>query len=192
MPKREYSHSKLSTFENCPRKFDYRYVQRITRDTESIEAFLGKRVHEILERLHHHMARHGRPPSLRQVQDRYRQDWELHHHDKVEIVRDDRDLEFYRLQGDRCLENYYRKFYPFDEGEKVGIEQRVSIQLDDGGEYRARGIIDLVVRAGNQSWLDDPARWSGRGRRALQRVERRSEGSTDPDHRVRRPGALRR
>ncbi|MEE8556257.1 MAG: PD-(D/E)XK nuclease family protein [Myxococcota bacterium] len=144
--RQQYSHSKLSTFENCPRQYEYRYILKIPTETESIEAYMGKRVHEILERLYHHVGRHGRPPSLRQVLDRYDQDWGGHWHDKVEIVRDDRDSDFYRLQGERCLEGYYRRHYPFDEGETVGIEQRVSIRLDDEGAYRARGIIDRLVR----------------------------------------------
>lgn len=149
VPPTRYSHSRLSTFENCPRQFEYRYVQRIPRDTESVEAYLGKRVHEILERLYHHMGRHGRPPSLRQVLDRYRSDWNRHWHDQVHVVRDDRDTEFYRLQGERCLENYYRGHYPFDEGETVGLEKPISIRLDDEGRYCARGIIDRLVRKGD-------------------------------------------
>jgi putative RecB family exonuclease len=146
VPKTQYSHSRLSTFENCPRQFEYRYVQKIPRDRESIEAFLGKRVHEILERLYHHVGRHGRPPSLRQVLDRYMADWNLHWHEKVEIVRDDRDITFYRQQGQRCLESYYRGHYPFDEGETIGIEKRISFHLDAEGEYRVRGVIDRFVR----------------------------------------------
>ena len=146
VPTTQYSHSRLSSFENCPRQFEYRYIQRISRDRESIELFLGKRVHEILERLYHHVARHGRPPSLRQVLDRYHGDWNLHWHEKVEIVRDDRDLEWYRQQGQRCLESYSRGHYPFEDGETVGIEKRITIRLDEDGAYRARGVIDRLVR----------------------------------------------
>ncbi len=47
-----YSHSRLSSFEDCPQKFQYRYVLKIPVDSEGIEAFVGKRVHEILERLY--------------------------------------------------------------------------------------------------------------------------------------------
>ncbi len=47
-----YSHSRLSTFEDCPKRFEYRYVLKIPTETEGIEAFVGKRVHEILERLY--------------------------------------------------------------------------------------------------------------------------------------------
>jgi putative RecB family exonuclease len=141
-----YSPSRFSTFDNCPRQFEYRYVQRIQRDTESIEAFLGKRVHEILERLYHHLARHARPPSLRQVLDRYRSDWLLRWHDGVEIIRTENATDYYLELGARCLESYYRSHYPFVEGETVAIEKNVHLKLDAAGRYRARGIIDRLVR----------------------------------------------
>ena len=70
-----YSHSRLSNFESCPRRFRYRYIDKIVVEAEGIEAFVGKRVHEILERLYHHVARHDRPPSLSQVLDRFHRDW---------------------------------------------------------------------------------------------------------------------
>ena len=40
-----YSHSRLSTFENCRKKFEFRYVLKLPEDSEGIEAFVGKRVH---------------------------------------------------------------------------------------------------------------------------------------------------
>jgi len=49
-----YSHSKLSIYENCPQQFKLRYIDRIElpESKEGIEAFLGSRVHEALEKLH--------------------------------------------------------------------------------------------------------------------------------------------
>jgi putative RecB family exonuclease len=141
-----YSPSRLSTFDNCPKQFEFRYIQKIQRDTESIEAFVGKRVHEVLERLYHHVARHSRPPSLRQVLDRYRADWRLRWHEGVEIIKQENDTDHYLAYGARCLENYYRSHYPFEEGETVAIEENVQFKLDTDGRYRGRGIIDRLVR----------------------------------------------
>ncbi|MFQ5697898.1 MAG: RecB family exonuclease [Myxococcota bacterium] len=143
-----YSPSRLNTFENCPRQFEYRYIQKLERTRESIEAYVGKRVHEILERLYHHVARHRRPPSLRQILDRYESDWRLRWHDEVEIIREGTSEDDYRERGVRCLENYYRRHYPFDDGETVAIEHPVHFQLDGDGRYRARGILDRLVRRG--------------------------------------------
>ena len=45
-----YSHSKLSTFEQCPLKFNFRYLQKIEPDFKTtIEGFLGSKVHDTLE-----------------------------------------------------------------------------------------------------------------------------------------------
>ena len=45
-----FSHSSLNCFETCPKQYHFRYVEKIRVDLEGIEAFMGKRVHEILER----------------------------------------------------------------------------------------------------------------------------------------------
>lgn len=142
----QYSHSRLSSFENCPKQFEYRYIHKIEVDTEGVEAFLGKRVHEILERLYHHVTRYGRPPSLSQVQKRFSEDWQLHWHEKIKVVRRERPPEQYLQQGERCLENYYRSHYPFENGETLALEKRISLQLDPEGRYRMRGIIDRLTR----------------------------------------------
>ena len=45
-----YSHSRLSTFEQCPFKFKLRYIDKIIPEIENtIESFLGGIVHETLE-----------------------------------------------------------------------------------------------------------------------------------------------
>ena len=35
-----YSHSRLSSFENCKKQFHFRYVLEVPTDTEGIEAFV--------------------------------------------------------------------------------------------------------------------------------------------------------
>jgi putative RecB family exonuclease len=148
----EYSHSRLSSYENCPRQFKYRYVDRLKVEGEGIEAFVGKRVHEILERLYHHVARHGRPPSLGQVLERFHQDFARTWHEKVSIVKSEYSAAFYEERGERCLENYYRTHYPFSHGETVALEAALSLTLDTEGRYRVRGIADRIVRRGEGSF----------------------------------------
>jgi putative RecB family exonuclease len=142
-----YSHSRLSSFESCPRKFHYRYVERLPVETESIEAFAGKRVHEVLERLYKAVAE-GRIPSLARVLERFRALWnESFDATRQRIVRSENGPEAYREKGERCLGNHYRRFYPFDQDETLGLEQRVTFSLDAQGAYRVQGVIDRVVRA---------------------------------------------
>jgi CRISPR/Cas system-associated exonuclease Cas4 (RecB family) len=47
---RIYSHSQLSTYEQCPLKYQLCYRDGIRRDSESMEAFLGDMVHEALKK----------------------------------------------------------------------------------------------------------------------------------------------
>jgi len=142
-----YSHSRLSSFENCPKQFEFRYVLKIPSESESIEAFVGKRVHEILERLYQFVER-GQIPGVEKVVDRYQKLWEeTYDGERVRIVREGTPLSFYRELGEQCLRGYYVRHYPFDEDETLGIEKRVIFPLDDAGEYRMQGVIDRISRA---------------------------------------------
>jgi len=142
-----YSHSRLSTFEKCRKQFEFRYVLRIPQRTEGIEAFVGKRVHEVLERLYTFVAR-SQVPSLRRVVERYHALFdEAFDPDRVVVVKEGLDVDHYRHLGVRCLENHYRSHYPFDADETLGLEQRVAFRLDPDGRYGIQGFVDRVVRA---------------------------------------------
>ena len=146
-----YSHSRLKCFENCPKQFHFRYVLKIPEETEGIEAFVGKRVHEVLERLYLFL-RDEQLPSLPRVIHRYEQLWDAAFDSKrVRIVRTGTPVDFYRQLGIQCLETYYRRNYPFDADETLGVEERVRFDLahDDrpGEPYRMQGIVDRIARA---------------------------------------------
>ena len=142
-----FSHSRLSSFEDCPKKFEFRYVLKIPRETESIEGFVGKRVHEVLERLYTATGR-GHVPTLPQVLHRYRALFdEQYDPERVRVVRKETPLEEYRENGERGLTNYYRRHYPFDADETLGLEERISFDLEGGGRYRILGFVDRISRA---------------------------------------------
>jgi hypothetical protein len=46
-----YSHSKLGTYEQCPQKYKFRYIDGIKPEKKTIEAFLGGLLHEKLDTL---------------------------------------------------------------------------------------------------------------------------------------------
>ena len=162
-----YSHSRLSSFEKCPQQFRYRYILEIPPEGEGIEAFMGKRVHEVLERLYEFVGR-DQIPSLEQVVFRYHAFWDEHYDEKrVKIVRRGTPASFYRDLGVRCIEYYYRRYHPFDQCETLGIEEEVRFDVDEepeaidatatpdskadtseepAGAYALRGIIDRIVR----------------------------------------------
>ena len=44
-----FSYSSLQSYQKCPAQFHFRYIKRIFKNDEGIEAFMGKRVHETIE-----------------------------------------------------------------------------------------------------------------------------------------------
>jgi putative RecB family exonuclease len=142
-----FSPSSLNCYENCPKQYSFRYIEKIAVDSEGVEAFVGKRVHEILERLYRFLAG-GMLPSLEKVIARYRANFdERYDAARVRIAREGTDLGFYRDSGARGLENYYRRHYPFDLDQTVGLEKPIQFALDEDGKYAVRGIIDRLARA---------------------------------------------
>jgi putative RecB family exonuclease len=142
-----YSHSRLNTFENCRKQFEFRYILDLPEDSEGVEAFVGKRVHEVLERLYEFVGRE-QVPSLNKVIDRYKANFEEHYKpERIRIVKSGLDKKFYLDLGIRCLSHFYRRHYPFDADETLGLEERVIFDLDPDGEYAMQGIVDRIVRA---------------------------------------------
>ena len=48
-----YSHSRLSTFQNCPRQYWFQYIEKPDIEkVDGIEAFMGFRAHDALESLY--------------------------------------------------------------------------------------------------------------------------------------------
>jgi putative RecB family exonuclease len=142
-----FSPSSLNCFENCPRQYAFRYIEKIEIETEGIEAFVGKRVHEILERLYQFLGQRMLP-SLPKVIARYHANFdEQYDAARVRITREGTPPDFYREGGARGLENYYRRHYPFDRDQTVGLERPIQFALDEDGRYAVRGIIDRIARA---------------------------------------------
>ena len=142
-----FSHSRLASFEDCPKKYEYRYVLKIPRDVESIEGFVGKRVHEVLERLYIATGK-GHVPTLPQVLHRYNALFDEHYEARrVRIVKAENTPDDYRANGERSLSNYYRRHYPFDADQTLGLEEHVVFTLDDAGRYGIQGYVDRISRA---------------------------------------------
>lgn len=144
-----YSNSRIETFEQCPRKYKFRYIENIRTDTEGVEAFVGKRVHESLEKLYKDL-KMGRMNSLEDLLRFYESEWEKSWHGKVHVVREGISPGHYFEIGKRCISDYYKRFHPFDQTRTLGLEERIEMKLMDGDRvYSIQGYIDRL------SW--DPA-----------------------------------
>lgn len=141
-----WSHSRLQSFQQCPRKYAFRYLEKPDIESpESIEAFLGSRVHDVLEQLYRDV-RMTRVPTEEEVLAEYEKQWHKHVHDGLRIVRKRYTVEHYYQVGRQCLQDYYRRYHPFRQGRTLGLEERIIVDLDPRGEYRLQGFIDRITQ----------------------------------------------
>lgn len=166
-----YSHSRLSTFEQCPRKYKFKYVEHFDiGDRQSVEGYLGHCVHKALERLYE-LVMAGKIWSEEEFLGYYEQTWDEEKPDELFIKDEVLEPDDYRRKGRDMLSAYYRMYHPFDQEKTVALERNVVVNLDEEGVYRVRGIIDrLAVKPDgtiqihdyktgqsmvNQQWLED-------------------------------------
>ncbi len=139
----KYSHSKLSTFEQCPLKFKYKYIDKIIVIEETIEAFLGKIVHETLEWLYK-KAKQNEIPGIEEVIIHYKNIWENKFREDIKITREDLTKENYFNKGIEFLAKYYSRNYPFNEN-TIALEKKIEIDLDEQGDKKIIGFIDRLT-----------------------------------------------
>lgn len=143
-----FSNSRLNTYENCPLQYRLRYVDQVEVPArESIEAFLGKRVHEALEFLYQ-TVESGYKPTLSELLDHLREAWQREWSEGVYIVRPGETVAGYRRIAERCLELYYRRHDPFDRGRTIGAEMLVTYPLDMEKDLHLSGYVDRLVDLG--------------------------------------------
>ena len=140
-----YSNSRIEAFEQCPRKYKFRYIENIRTETEGVEAFVGKRVHEALEKLYRDL-KMGKLNPLEDLLAFYESEWEKAWHGKVNVVRAGITPGHYFALGKQCLTDYYRRFHPFNQGRTLGLEERIEMKLKDGEKvYTVQGYIDRLT-----------------------------------------------
>lgn len=139
-----YSHSRLSTFEQCPLKFKYAYLDRVGMKRRTIEAFMGSRFHEALEHLYSRIA--FDPPDVQALKGYFEQRWDEQWSDDVEILQKGKTHQDYKTIGLKAVEDYYRRHAPFEEGHVLGLEKDIIADLDGTGSYRLRCIIDRLMK----------------------------------------------
>lgn len=139
-----YSHSRLSTYEQCPLKFRFKYIDRLDAEKEdTIEAFLGSRVHDTLEWLYTKVQM-TKIPSLKQTISQYKKIWKENYNKNIIINKKDISAKNYFNLGSKFIKKYYERHKPFDEN-TIGMEMRVLIDLNGDGKYKIQGYIDRLA-----------------------------------------------
>src|SRR3989338_10525241 len=141
-----YSHSRLSTYETCPLQYKLKYIDKIEVEEEGgIEAFLGSRVHDTLERLYKDL-RYSKLLTLDELVTLYNAQWDKNWNNAVVIRKKELSAQNYKDTGVKCIKNYYSKYAPFNQGVTMGIEELISFSLSEDSGYKIRGYIDRLDR----------------------------------------------
>ncbi len=140
-----YSHSRLSTFEQCKQKFKFKYIDKVeTEAEEGVEAFLGQRVHETLEKLYSDL-KFEKTNSLNELLEFFKEEWKKKWSNNIIIVKEGITKDNYFSMGERFITSYYNRYKPFNQATVIGTEVQVSIKLNgENADYSLLGYIDRL------------------------------------------------
>jgi putative RecB family exonuclease len=127
-----YSNSKLETYETCPHKYKLKYIDRIKppEEEEGIEAFLGNRVHETLEKLYKELVL-TKLNNLDESLDYFNSQWEKSWHKNVVVNKKGFTVDHYRNSGIEAIRNYYKRYSPFNQSKTLATEHSVTFKIED-------------------------------------------------------------
>lgn len=148
-----YSHSRISTFEQCRYKYKLQYIDRIKVDVPTtVEAFMGDLVHRTLEKLYNDLKfekKNSKDDCLKYFNELWTKEWT----DDILIVKEALSSENYRLMGEKYISIYYDHYHPFDQMTILGLETQDRMTLSDGNQYHVR--IDKLACVGDTYYVCD-------------------------------------
>jgi len=147
----KFSYSRINTYDNCPQKYKIQYIDMVSSSNDSIEAYMGKRVHDVLEKLYSIKRLKHEYISFDRLMDMYNESWNRNWHNDIFVSRYKFDRSTYNKNtvyknGLECLKNYYNRFnqsgYFKEDVHAVEFEFVVNI-----GSHTFRGFIDRVDKS---------------------------------------------
>ncbi len=146
-----FSNSRLSTFEQCPQKFKFHYIDKIeTEILRTIETFMGELVHLTLEKLYKDL-KFLITNTEDELATYYNKNWEKEWDDRILIVKaKDYSRENYRAMGEKMIRDYYRHYAPFDQGRIIGLETQEFLDLDE--EHKIHIRIDRLMMMEDETY----------------------------------------
>jgi putative RecB family exonuclease len=140
-----YSYSRITTFEQCARRFRYRYVDGVKEAFRGVEAFMGQQVHSTIEWLFNERTRSVEPTSEQAVS-YYCTAWDTEAADgaaRVHVVKRDMSLESYRRMGAEVVAAFHAERFVGDTRETVATEKHFAVSFNG---HRFQGFIDRLAR----------------------------------------------
>ncbi len=155
-----YSFSQLQVFQQCPRKYQYKYVDKIKEKEfeSSPDLILGQSVHKVLENLYNNV-NVFKIPNLEDVLDDFHatRNQEIADATKEKPLQTkwQQTLEDYIRRGEHYVKSYYQKYAPFSGVQVIATESMMNFQLDTSGQQQFRGVIDRIDKEGDTFVIND-------------------------------------
>lgn len=147
-----YSFSQIGTFQTCPRKYQYQYIDKLGKESkeDSLTLTLWSVFHESLEFLYKQKS-NTIDVSLDQLLSKYE---ELRTNYLAEFIETpvEADLQMFQSRGREYLSWYYDTYQPFNT-RVMGIEDWVRFKLEDGIDFM--GKLDRMDAAGDTIVITD-------------------------------------
>jgi putative RecB family exonuclease len=140
----QFSHSRLTTFEQCPLKYKFRYIdEEVPEFKTTIEAFMGSRVHDTLELLYNQL-KYQKLLTLEELYDFFEKEWKEKFSEDIKFVKENLTEENYFLMGKKFIKDYYERMHPFNQHQLIACEQKINLKLKDNDNYDIIGYIDRL------------------------------------------------
>ena len=156
-----YSFSQLQLFAQCPRKYQFRYIDKIEKERESsADLILGHSVHAVLENLYNKVNTFIVPSLEAVVRDFH----DIRNKELAEATKEkelqmkwDNTLEDYIRRGEVYVKAYYEKFAPFKDVKVIGTELSLIFDLDAGKNPPPQAVPLLSNKGGTKMfrWFVD-------------------------------------
>jgi len=72
--------------------------------------------------------------------------------DGIIITKRDRVADDYKLMGRRAVEDYYKRYHPFNQSRVLGLEKEIWIDLKNDGKFRLKGYIDRIGQTDDRTY----------------------------------------
>lgn len=140
--RKPFSHSRLQTLADCPRRYRFRYVEGLKEAFQSIEAFVGTMVHEVVQWAYVEREK-AATPDVEQAVDRYRGAWRRRIGPGVRVVVDGREEGQYLAEGEEMIRRHHATTLAEDRLETIAVEPRIDLSIGPNGYM---GFIDRLAR----------------------------------------------
>ena len=146
-----FSYTRLSTFDKCQHQYAEHYLRhRKPLNHTTIEAFVGERVHAVIEALQIG----SQTSNLPDIWKAYLKAWTQEYHAGIVDVRQ-YGHDYWRDYGQKCLTNYLDMGAVPEGWELVGAEYKLGLPLLEQPMVSFIGILDRLIRKDGEYVIQD-------------------------------------